>query len=210
MFTGIVQGLCRVASVLDEAGLRRLEVDLGASAQGLQLGASVAINGTCLTVTGTTGDLARFDVIAESLANTNLGGLQPNDLVNAERSFHVGDEVGGHILSGHVIGKVRVAEIGGAGNNDTVVWFDCDAVWMKYLHHKGFVALNGASLTISAVDHERSRIAISLIPETLQRTTFGSIQVGDWANLEVDAQTQAVVETVERVLASPEWRERLV
>lgn len=221
MFTGIVQGLCPVRRIVDEPSIRRLSVDLGELGQGLQLGASVAINGTCLTVTdvpdgdstcdvpfGVTFDVT-FDVIRETLTHTNLGNLAEGSLVNVERSFRVGDEVGGHILSGHVSGRVQIAAIR-AANNECDIQFDVPERWMKYLHHKGFVALDGASLTIASVDAPASQISVSLIPETIQRTTLGSAAVGDWVNLEVDAQTQAVVETVERVLDSPEWRARLL
>ncbi|MDH3642234.1 MAG: riboflavin synthase subunit alpha [Gammaproteobacteria bacterium] len=211
MFTGIVQGLCPVSRVVDEASIRRLTVDLGELGQGLQLGASVAINGTCLTATGVaegkgTCNVA-FDVIKESLTHTNLGNIAEGSLVNVERSFHVGDEVGGHILSGHVSGRVQIAAIE-AAENERNLHFDVPERWMKYLHHKGFVALDGASLTIASVDVRASQISVSLIPETIERTTLGSADVGDWVNLEVDAQTQAVVETVERLFESPEWRAR--
>ena len=103
MFTGIVQGLCEVGAVDDEPGLRRLELRLGGElTDGLETGASVAVNGVCLTVTAVDGGNARFDVIRETLTLTNLGDLAPGHLANVERSFRVGDEVGGHILSGHV------------------------------------------------------------------------------------------------------------
>ena len=208
MFTGIVQGLCPVNRVVDEPSIRRLTVDLGELAEGLQLGASVAVNGTCLTVTRIADSHVSFDVIRESLDQTNLGDLSEGARVNVERSFRVGDEIGGHILSGHVSGKARVTAIDQAENERNVHFGVPDAL-MKYLHHKGFVALDGASLTIARVDAKASSISVCLIPETIARTTLGKVEIGDWVNLEVDAQTQAVVETVERVLGSPEWLARL-
>lgn len=208
MFTGIVQGLCPVTGVDDEAGLRRIEIELGDLARGIETGASVAINGTCLTVTSATKGVVSFDVIRETLDNTNLGDLACGSLVNVERSFRVGDEIGGHILSGHVIGKVRVAAVE-EDRNERNVRFDVGAEWMKYLPHKGFVALDGASLTIARVDETASQITVCLIPETIARTTLGSAGPGSWINLEIDAQTQAVVDTVERLLSSPEWESRL-
>jgi riboflavin synthase len=128
--------------------------------------------------------------------------------VNVERSFRVGDEVGGHILSGHVSGVVELCEVDVAPNQRNLR-FAAPAALMKYLLHKGFAALDGASLTIAAVDRVRNRIDVCLIPETIARTTLGTIEPGDRVNLEVDAQTQAIVDTVERVLADPEWRSRL-
>ncbi len=93
--------------------------------------------------------------------------------------------------------------------NERNVRFDVRAEWMKYLPHKGFVALDGASLTIARVDGETNQITVCLIPETVARTTLGSAAPGSWINLEIDAQTQAVVDTVERLLSSPEWEKRL-
>jgi riboflavin synthase len=209
MFTGIVQGLCPVVSVEDDANLRRLSVEAGTLADGVLEGASVAVNGTCLTVTGVrAGGTIDFDVIAETLGRTNLGGLDVGSLVNVERSFRVGDEVGGHILSGHVTDTVRVSAVRDAENLRDVR-FAVPPSWMKYLHYKGFVALDGASLTIAQVDPDSAEIAVSLIPETIARTTLGRVVVGDRVNLEVDAQTQAVVDTVERYLARPEVIKRL-
>jgi riboflavin synthase len=208
MFTGIVQGLCPVTGVDDKPGLRCIAIKLGKLAGGIQTGASVAINGPCLTVTSAAKGVVSFDVIRETLENTNLGDLQRGSLVNVERSFRAGDEIGGHILSGHVIGKVRVAAVE-EDENERNVRFDVRAEWIKYLPHKGFVALDGASLTIARVDATNDQITVCLIPETIARTTLGSAEPGSWVNLEIDAQTQAVVDTVERVLSSPEWQRRL-
>ena len=208
MFTGIVQGLCKVCEVTDEVNLRRLTVDLGEMAQGVELGASVAVNGVCITVTAEHAGKSTFDVISETLKLTNLGDLVTADLVNVERSFRVGDEIGGHILSGHVSTSVVVAEVV-EEENKRDVHFRVPELWMKYLHMKGFVALDGASLTIASVNTEDCTISVSLIPETIARTTLGRIKPNARVNLEVDSQTQAVVDTVERVLDSPVWRDRL-
>lgn len=208
MFTGIVQGLCRVSNVTDEPGLRRLQVEIGELARDVALGASIAVNGTCLTVARLNGDDVGFDVIRESTDRSNLGGVRAGDRVNVERSLKFGDEIGGHVLSGHVVGTVQVAQIDSAANERTV-WFDVAPQWLHFLFHKGFVALDGASLTISKVDANRGRFAVSLIPETIARTTLGRIVVGDRVNLEIDAQTQAIVSTVERLLRDPEFRRAL-
>jgi riboflavin synthase len=208
MFTGIVQGLCRVAAVTDEPGLRRLQLHLDDLASGLQLGASVAVNGTCLTATFVENGRVGFDVIRESIARSNLGGLKVGDLVNVERSLKLGDEIGGHVLSGHVADVVTVAQID-TGPRERTVWFDVPREWLAFLFHKGFVALDGASLTIAAIERERGRISVSLIPETIERTTLGRMMVGDRVNLEIDAQTQTIVSTVERLLNDPDWRRQL-
>ena len=198
MFTGIIQGLCPVA-VQERSGLRRLEVALGDLAEALSPGASVAVNGVCLTVTGLSQAAAAFDVIQETLDNTNLGTLSSGQQVNMERSLRFGDEVGGHVLSGHIVGVAHVDAVE-VDANERNLWLGVRREWMPYLHHKGFTALDGASLTIAAVDAQRRRIKVSLIPETIARTTLGRAEVGAAINLEIDPQTRAVVDTVERIL----------
>lgn len=199
MFTGIVQGLCEVVAVADEPALRRLQVDLGGLAEGLQTGASVAVNGVCLTAARLDGAAAGFDVVRETLHCTNLGALAVGDRVNVERSCRVGDEIGGHPLAGHVQGAAQVEAVED-GPNERNLWLGAAPDWMRFLHHKGFVALDGASLTIAALVPAEHRFKVCLIPETLARTTLGEAAVGDRLNLEIDQQTRAVVETVERML----------
>ncbi len=209
MYTGIVQGQCEVLSVEVVDGVGTLIVDLGALAEGLESGASVSVNGVCLTVTGVEGAEAGFNVISETFASSNLGSVAAGDRVNIERSLKFGDELGGHILSGHIADTVTVAEIEADGANRTM-WFDVAPPHMRYLLWKGWVALDGASLTISRVDRDANRIAVSLIPETLARTTLGRVSVGDRVNLEIDAQTQAIVSTVEDLLSDPKMRSQLL
>ena len=199
MFTGIVQGVCPVVSCETHAGIARVAVDLDDLARGLELGASIAINGACVTVTEIDGSLVGFDLIKETIELSNLGELAAGTTVNVERSFRVGDEVGGHILSGHVAGVAVVTQIK-SDHGHRLVTMAIQREWMAYLMLKGFVALDGASLTIAEVDRSAATIAVSLIPETLARTTFGRLEVGDRINLEVDSQTQAIVDTVREVL----------
>ena len=200
MFTGIVQGLCPVSGIDDEPALRRITVALGELATGLEPGASVAINGTCLTAARVGPGEATFDVIRQTLVTTNLAHLEPGDRVNVERSFRVGDEVGGHILSGHVSGTASVVRVDEAANERNL-YFSVPPALLKYLSPKGFVALDGASLTIAHLDRSAGEMGVCLIPETIARTTLGTAVEGDLVNLEVDAQTQTIVDTVERVLA---------
>jgi len=214
VFTGIVQGLCEVVEIEHKTNLNCLYIDLGELAGDLALGASVAINGTCLTVTGTHANrsVAGFDVIRESLALTNLGALVQGSRVNIERSLKFGDEIGGHIVSGHVAATVVLDHVE-TSPNERILWFGCEPQWLKYLNYKGFVALDGASLTISNVDRDAGLFSVSLIPETLARTTLGALgsdDVGARVNLEIEAQTQTIVETVERLLGDEEWRESLL
>ena len=203
VFTGIVQDLVAVKHIEHSGDISHLCLDLGNHTKGLQLGASVAVNGVCLTVTQIEQSRVYFDIIKETISTTNLGQLHADSLVNVERSFTIGTEVGGHIVSGHVSGTAQLMAHRAKGH-DHVVQFAVDADWQKYIFHKGFVAVDGASLTVSA--RSDTGFEISLIPETLARTTLGRISVGDFVNVEVDGQTVTTVETVERLLNSDQWQ----
>ena len=208
MFTGIVQALIPVQDVQEEGNLRRLVLELGSLTDGLSLGASVAVNGVCLTVTQVSEVDASFDVISETLALTNLGELTPGSLVNVERSFTTGTEVGGHIVSGHVGGTVQLLQRQIEGHAH-VIRLACPQDQLKYIFHKGFVAVDGASLTVSSINREAGWFEISLIPETLARTTLGLRKEGEFFNVEVEAQTVTTVDTVERLMSDPAWLQKL-
>ena len=201
MFTGIVQGIGRIVSVEQPAAdFRTHTVELPEHmAHGLQPGASVAHNGCCLTITETGGRLAKFDLMGETLDKTNLGRLKEGDAVNLERAARFGDEIGGHLMSGHITATTAITRIERNGLN-TTVWFSLPAALRPYILPKGFVGLDGCSLTIGQVSD--TEFNVHLIPETLQRTLFGTRQKGDEINLEIDPQTQAVVDTVTHVLAN--------
>ena len=201
MFTGIVQGMGRVVSIEQPAAdFRTHTVELPEDmAGGLQTGASVAHNGCCLTVTETDGRTARFDLMAETLEKTNLGRLKAGDLVNLERAARFGDEIGGHLMSGHITATTEILRIERTEHN-TTMHFALPAALKPYILPKGFVGLDGCSLTIGSVGEDS--FCVHLIPETLRRTLFGTRQAGDTVNLEIDPQTQAVVETVGRILAA--------
>lgn len=201
MYTGIVAGMVQLARVERRPGGTRLELELPpAQSSDLAIGASIAVDGTCLTVTTIDGRRVGFDVIAETLAITNLGERAAGDWVNVERSAAIGAENGGHGLSGHVDGTVEVIAIDESNDNRRVTYRVPPAL-MKYILRKGFVALNGCSLTVAAVDAAAATFQVSLIPETLRVTNHSRHRTGDRVNLEVDRQTQAIVDTVERVLA---------
>lgn len=201
MFTGIVQGKGVVLQADPIEGRLRLTVELPRGrSEGLETGASIAINGACLTVVEFTERSATFDVIDETLRLTNIGALRVGDPVNVERAARFGDEIGGHLLSGHIHGLATVVDVVRDEGN-LAVWWQVPAHLVKYVMPKGYVALNGCSLTVGETPRDR-RFSVHLIPETLKLTTFGQVAVGDVLNLEIDSQTQAVVDTVERVLAS--------
>ncbi len=204
MYTGIVQALLPVQHVERREGLMSFSLPMPAELQtDLQLGASVAVNGVCLTVTRIDGKNVYFDAIAETLALSNLGLLDDGTLVNVERSARHDAEVGGHILSGHIIGTATVDKIVRDENNCRITFTagNLSNQWIKYVFHKGFIAINGASLTVADLNRDTASLAVNLIPETLRRTNFALLSEGEEVNIEVEAQTQAIVDTVERVMA---------
>ncbi len=206
MFTGIVQGTAPVVSIDEKTNFRTHVVKLPPELlTGLVTGASIANNGCCLTVTAIDGDRVSFDLMKETLRLTNLGDITPGDLVNIERAAKYGDEIGGHVMSGHIMCTAEVVKILTSENNHQI-WFRLsDESLMKYVLHKGFIGIDGISLTVGEVT--RSRFCVHLIPETLQRTTLGQKRLGNRINIEIDPQTQAVIDTVERVLAQRQAQE---
>lgn len=197
MFTGIVQGIATIDSLQPETGLTTFAVRFPEGhLEGVSIGASVAINGACLTVTRQHGNCLDFDAMQETLAVTTLGNLKAGDAVNFERAARIGDEIGGHLLSGHIHTTARVVQIEKPENNCTL-FFEVPPDWAHYLFPKGYIAINGASLTIGTV--EGSRFSVHLIPETLRATTFSQLQVGDEVNIEIDSQTQTIVDTLARL-----------
>ncbi|WP_067866981.1 riboflavin synthase [Neptuniibacter marinus] len=200
MFTGIVQGKGVIRALEKKADFIHLKVELPPQhCKDIQLGASIALNGTCLTVTSFKENIVSFDLIMETLRVTNLSEINLGDLVNFERAAKFGDEIGGHLLSGHVHQQVSINRIEKPENN-WILWFNITPEWRKYIFPKGFVALNGCSLTIGEVLEDQFNVF--LIPETLSITTFGNLEKGDKVNMEIDAHTQAVVDTVEQYLGN--------
>lgn len=195
MFSGIIQGTAPVTSTKTSPGLLSLTLDLGRLAEGVLRGASVSVSGVCLTATTIDGTRVTFDLMGETLAKTSLGSLAVGDVVNVERSSRVGDEIGGHRVSGHVTGMAAITKIETPPGN-CIVTFSGKPEWMETILPKGFVALDGCSLTI--VDVGADWFTVHLIPETLSITTFGKKSVGDNINLELDPETVAIVATVKK------------
>ncbi len=195
MYTGIVSGTAPVIAVADGEGIRALTIDLDGFSEGLQIGASVALDGVCMTVVSMVGTEVRFDAIEETLDRTTLGRATQGHMVNVERSLRMGDELGGHILSGHVMMTAKIiGRIERGEGLDIVIENPLGA--RPYILEKGFIAVDGMSLTIGEVSDEG--FALHIIPETLRATTIGDKGVGDSVNIEIDSRTQAVVETVMR------------
>lgn len=201
MYTGIVQGVGEIVSLETLPGLSHLAVSLPESLlDGITLGASIGLDGVCMTVTGWQDCVVNFDAMEETLRATTLGALTVGDRVNVERSARQNDEIGGHLLSGHVDGMADIVEIERRENN-WKAFYQLPVSLKKYVFRKGFVAVNGCSLTVVDMDDKSGIFSINFIPETLRATTHGEREPGDRVNIEVDRQTQVIVDTVERVLA---------
>ncbi len=196
MFTGIVQGCGTVHSVATNGEITTLGIELP-STTGLEIGGSVAIDGVCLTATSI-GEIVSFDLIPETLERTTLGNLGVGSKVNVERAMRMGDELGGHLLSGHVMTTATIQSI---ENQDYKISAPIHVA--EFIHEKGYIAVDGISLTIGKTDGNGC-FDVHIIPETLRLTTIGSKGVGAMVNIEIDAMTQAVVETVKRMMASKE------
>ncbi|NUF27169.1 riboflavin synthase subunit alpha [Gilliamella sp. ESL0254] len=200
MFTGIVQGVGQIIDIVDKDKLRTYKVKLPNKLMyHLEIGASVANDGCCLTVTGFGQDWVSFDIMQETLALTTLGDKKIQDFVNIERSAKYGDEVGGHIMSGHISCTATIVNIEKTTTNCQMT-LQLPPQFSKYVLYKGFIGIDGASLTVGEVSD--NCFHIHLIPETLAITTLDAKKVGDKVNIEIDSQTQAIVDTVERVLAT--------
>lgn len=197
MFTGIVQGMGVIGSIHDHDALRTFEIDFP---QGfcvdLEIGASVSIDGVCLTVTKIISPTrASFDVMLQSLNITTLGQYQVGQNVNIERAAKDGAEIGGHPLSGHVDFCAKIDRVTVIDGNK-VLRFNVPAAFMRYIFSKGYIAVNGTSLTISDANKAENWFEVWLIPETRRVTVFEEKQGGDSVNIEIERSTQVAVDTI--------------
>jgi len=197
MFTGIITDIGTITE-LEQRGDLRARIDSGYQAAGIDIGASIACDGVCLTVIARSASEngAWFDVevSAETVSKTNLADWQEGSRVNLERALKVGDELGGHIVSGHVDGVAKVISITPEGDS-TRVGFEAPAELARFIAPKGSVALNGTSLTVNEV--EGNSFGINMIPHTRHVTNWGETQVGDLVNLEIDTLARYVARLAE-------------
>lgn len=197
MFTGIIETTGTVRSIEARGDLTRLGIEAASIASEVAIGDSVAVNGTCLTVTGTQGSVVHFDAIVETLEKTALGDLVADSLVNLERALVAGGRLDGHIVQGHVDGVGRVRGLERAGN-DVRLAIDCPEEIRQFLLEKGSVAIDGVSLTV--VDVDDAGFDVALIPLTLEHTTLGERSVGERVNLEADVLGKYVKSYLDRVV----------
>ncbi len=191
MFTGIITDVGEVLEV-ERAGDLRARIATSYDVSGIDIGASIACDGVCLTVVEL-GDAPRpwfaVDISAETVSKTNVGGWTPGTPVNLERALKVGDELGGHIVSGHVDGLAEVVSLVDEGDS-TRIRFRAPEALARFIAPKGSIALNGTSLTVNEV--EGAEFGVNLIPHTKEVTTWGGTSVGDRVNLEVDTMARYV------------------
>lgn len=183
MFTGLVKGVGQIVSLAERSGGRRIGVDVSALEAAPAVGASVAVSGACLTVTGVNGRVADFDAVAETVRRTKLGRLAPGDRVNLEPSLRVGDPLDGHIVQGHVDAVGRLLEVRREGEA-RIFRFSLPETIERLVAEKGSIAVDGISLTV--VEAAGGSFTVSIIPHTLAHTTLPDLQPGGEVNLEAD------------------------
>ncbi len=195
MFTGIIRHSGNVTNFRPNAAGARLTIGAPKLASAVGEGDSVAVNGVCLTVASADGPLIEFDVVAETLRKTTLGGLRKGSHVNLEGSLRIGDSLDGHFVQGHVDGTAEFvrSEI---GTGDHMYWFSPQAHLLDCIVPKGSVTIDGVSLTIAEVDE--SRFSVALIPTTLELTTLAHLEAGSRVNIETDILARTIVHYLAR------------
>lgn len=196
VFTGIVQGVGEIVGKKTVNTVTSMTISLP-NVENLAIGASVSINGVCLTVVSIDSNNVQFDIIDETIDRTNLGDVSVGDTVNIERSLKFGDEIGGHILSGHIFDTGIINSKNKNGDQMSLSILAPPSV-QKYLTEKGYIAIDGISLTIGEINN--GCFDLHIIPETMRLTILDSKEVGDIVNIEIDSNTQLIVETIERLL----------
>ena len=199
VFSGIVHSTGTITQASKNKDSLTLEVESSSDfVADLQIGASVCVDGVCLTVTSVTDTLMCFDLIIETLRSTTFDKVKISEQVNLERSIKFGDEIGGHILSGHVSDTISIDKISKTDEN-YVLTFKTSSDIVKYIFPKGYVAINGVSLTVGDVSREDNLFNVYLIPETLRRTNLSNKLVGDLVNVEIESQTRNTVDTITQI-----------
>jgi riboflavin synthase len=207
VFTGLIEGVGRIAEVSPRGGSTRIGVVSSLPADGTDPGASVAVDGVCLTVARRRADRFYADVVAETLSRSTLGGVRAGHAVNLERSLRLGDPLGGHLVLGHVDRTVGVLGIVRRGD-DYRLRLELPRELARYVAVKGSIAVQGVSLTVSACGENGFEVA--LVPQTLGRTTLGSARRGDRINVEVDLLArylERLVRDTAQAPGRPEWGE---
>ena len=198
MFSGIVQETGKVIEFVKEKDIYNLSIDCSSDLlSDLKKGASISVNGVCLTVKDSNPEMLRFDLVEETIKRTNFQIIKAGDNVNLERSLKIGDEIGGHLVSGHIHGTSKVISMD-IRDESWDVEFSVEPFMHDYILHKGYVAINGCSLTVGEVSSES--FMIHLIPETLSITNLFQLQQNSIVNVELDQNTVVIADTVKKYL----------
>ena len=198
MFSGIVQETGKVIEFKKEKDIYNLSIDCSSELiSDLKKGASVSVNGVCLTVKDSNPEILRFDLVEETIKRTNFQNIKAGDNVNLERSLRLGDEMGGHPVSGHIHGTSKVISTD-MRDESWDVEFSMEPFMHDYILHKGYVAINGCSLTVGEVS--KVSFMIHLIPETLSITNLFQLQKNSIVNVELDQNTVVIADTVKKYL----------
>jgi riboflavin synthase len=198
MFSGIVQEAGKVIEFVKEKDIYNLSIECSSEfISDLKKGASISVDGVCLTVKDENPEILRFDLVEETIKRTNFQNIKTGDNVNLERSLKMGDEIGGHPVSGHIHGISKVISID-KRDQSWDVKFSIESFMHDYMLHKGYVAINGCSLTVGEVSNES--FMIHLIPETLSITNLFQLQQNSIVNIELDQNTVVIADTVKKYL----------
>lgn len=198
MFSGIVQTVGKIESIKDKNHIKTIRIEThGDYLEDIAIGQSVSVDGVCLSLVKKNNEYCEFEAVEETINRTTLGSYKQGTKVNLEKSLKFGDTVGGHFVSGHIHTRGRIVEVELVGESKNIL-VEIDEKWIKYLTEKGYISVNGASITIGKVS--KNTFYVHLIPETLKTTNLDELIYDNYVNLEFDQATIAIVDTTERLI----------
>lgn len=198
MFSGIVQTVGKIESIKDKNHIKTIRIEThGNYLEDIAIGQSVSIDGVCLSLVKKNNEYCEFEAVEETVNRTTLGSYKQGSKVNLEKSLKFGDTVGGHFVSGHIHTRGRIVEVELVGESKNIL-IEIEEKWIKYLTEKGYISINGASITIGKVS--KNTFYVHLIPETLKTTNLDELIYDNYVNLEFDQATIAIVDTTERLI----------
>lgn len=198
MFSGIVQTVGKIESIKDKNHIKTIRIEThGDYLKDIAIGQSVSVDGVCLSLVKKNNEYCEFEAVEETINRTTLGSYMQGTKVNLEKSLKFGDTVGGHFVSGHIHTRGRIVEVELVGESKNIL-VEIEEKWIKYLTEKGYISVNGASITIGKVS--KNTFYVHLIPETLKTTNLDELVYDNYVNLEFDQTTIAIVDTTERLI----------
>ena len=198
MFSGIVQTVGKIESIKDKNHIKTIRIEThGDYLEDIAIGQSVSVDGVCLSLVKKNNEYCEFEAVEETINRTTLGSYKQGSKVNLEKSLKFGDTVGGHFVSGHIHTRGRIVEVELVGESKNIL-IEIEEKWIKYLTEKGYISVNGASITIGKVS--KNTFYVHLIPETLKTTNLDELIYDNYVNLEFDQATIAIVDTTERLI----------